>query len=156
MKASKTQRLMMIKRLIELNKINSQEQLCQLLNQKKMDVTQATLSRDLKLLNVSKLADAELGYIYAITPPITPYKSTNEEANFPASGFLSVEFSGNMGVIKTLPGYASSIAALIDRRMTVEICGTIAGDDTVFLVLKEHSLSRDVKQALSILFSILK
>jgi transcriptional regulator of arginine metabolism len=52
-------------------------------------------------------------------------------------GFLSINFSGNMGVIKTRPGYASSIAYNIDNTDIPEILGTIAGDDTIFIALRE-------------------
>lgn len=53
------------------------------------------------------------------------------------SGFLSINFSGNMGVIKTRPGYASSIAYNIDSNNVETIIKTIAGDDTIFIVIRE-------------------
>ena len=64
-------------------------------------------------------------------------------------GFLSIHFSGNMGVIKTRPGYASSIAYNIDASGIPHILGTIAGDDTIFIVIKEGIQQRDVVSALS-------
>ena len=65
------------------------------------------------------------------------------------SGFLSINFSGNMGVIKTRPGYASSIAFNIDNNNVENIIGTIAGDDTIFIVIKEGSEYDDVIEELS-------
>ena len=53
------------------------------------------------------------------------------------SGFLSINFSGNIGVIKTRPGYASSIAYNIDNAAITDILGTIAGDDTILIVIKQ-------------------
>ena len=64
-------------------------------------------------------------------------------------GFLSINFSGNMGVIKTRPGYASSIAYNIDNNHINEILGTIAGDDTIFIVIKQGITKDEVIEALS-------
>ena len=64
-------------------------------------------------------------------------------------GFVSINFSGNMGVIKTRPGYASSIAWNMDNSDIPEILGTIAGDDTIFIVIKEGVRSHQVIEALS-------
>ena len=64
-------------------------------------------------------------------------------------GFVSINYSGNMGVIKTRPGYASSIAWNIDNSDIPEIIGTIAGDDTIFIVIKEGVRHQDVTDALS-------
>jgi transcriptional regulator of arginine metabolism len=63
-------------------------------------------------------------------------------------GFLSINFSGNMGVIKTRPGYASSIAYNIDNSQIDEILGTIAGDDTIFIVIKQGVTKNEVTEAL--------
>jgi transcriptional regulator of arginine metabolism len=64
-------------------------------------------------------------------------------------GFVSINFSGNMGVIKTRPGYASSIAYNIDNNHIEEIIGTIAGDDTIFIVIKQGVSKEEVIEALS-------
>ena len=72
------------------------------------------------------------------------------------SGFLSVHYSGNMGVIKTRPGYASSIAYNIDNSNIPAILGTIAGDDTIFIAIKEYAnleeLSKDIAKAVDSIF----
>ena len=65
------------------------------------------------------------------------------------SGFISIQFSGNMGVIRTRPGYASSIAWNIDNSDIPQILGTIAGDDTIFIVIKQNSTEREVIEALN-------
>jgi transcriptional regulator of arginine metabolism len=64
-------------------------------------------------------------------------------------GCLSIQFSGNMGVIKTRPGYASSIAYNIDNNDIKEILGTIAGDDTIFIVIRQGVSKEEVIEALS-------
>ena len=72
------------------------------------------------------------------------------------SGFLSVQYAGNMGVIKTRPGYASSIAYNIDNSDIPAILGTIAGDDTIFVVIKEYAnleeLTLDITKAVDSIF----
>ncbi len=91
-------------------------------------------------------------YVYVL-PNETMYKrvstpnSIREMLKVP--GFVSINFSGNMGVIKTRPGYASSIAWNIDNSDIPEIIGTIAGDDTIFVVIKEGVRHQDVSEALS-------
>jgi transcriptional regulator of arginine metabolism len=91
-------------------------------------------------------------YVYVL-PNDTLYKrvstphSVREMMQVP--GFLSIQFSGNMGVIKTRPGYASSIAYNIDNSHIQEILGTIAGDDTIFIVIKPGVTKDEVIEALS-------
>ena len=115
-------------------------------------LTQATLSRDLKQLKVAKAASMSGNYVYVL-PNETMYKrvstpnSIREMMRVP--GFISINFSGNMGIIKTRPGYASSIAWNIDNSDVPEILGTIAGDDTIFIVIKEGVKHKDVVEALS-------
>ena len=113
---------------------------------------QATLSRDLKQLKVAKAASMSGNYVYVL-PNETMYKrvstpnSIREMLKVP--GFISINFSGNLGVIKTRPGYASSIAWNIDNSDIPEILGTIAGDDTIFIVIKEGIKHQEVINALS-------
>ncbi len=71
-------------------------------------------------------------------------------------GFLSINFSGNIGVIKTRPGYASSIAYNIDNNHIDEILGTIAGDDTIFIVVKQGFAKEEVIRALSVVVPNMK
>ena len=93
-------------------------------------LTQATLSRDLKQLKVAKAASMSGNYVYVL-PNETMYKrvstpnSVREMMKVP--GFVSINFAGNMCVIKTRPGYASSIAWNIDNSDIPVILGTIAG-----------------------------
>ena len=91
-------------------------------------------------------------YVYVL-PNETMYKrihkpiSALEMMNTP--GFISINFSGNMGVIKTRPGYASSIAYNIDNSDIPEIMGTIAGDDTIFIVVKEGADKNNIIEGLN-------
>ena len=116
------------------------------------NLTQATLSRDLKQLKVAKASTLSGQYIYVL-PNETMYKRVSTASSIremmKVPGFLSINFSGNMGVIKTRPGYASAIAFSIDRSDIPQILGTIAGDDTIFIVIKEGVSSQEVVEALS-------
>lgn len=136
----KNDRLEAIKLLISSQEIGSQKELLKALEAEGFIVTQATLSRDLKQLKVAKAASMNGRYVYVL-PNETMYRRVQKP--LPARemmltpGFLSIQFSGNIGVIKTRPGYASSIAYNIDNSDIPEILGTIAGDDTIMIVVKE-------------------
>ena len=110
-----------------------------MLREKDFHLTQATLSRDLKLMQVAKVADGTDGYIYVMPGYVRNTSDIRdaERINFLADGFRGIRFSGNLCVIRTLPGYASSIAAVIDSADPWEIIGTIAGDDTILVIVKE-------------------
>ena len=114
-------------------------------------LTQATLSRDLKQLKVAKAASMNGKYVYVL-PNDTMYKRITKPISaiemLKSSGYVSINFSGNMGVIKTRPGYASSIAYNIDASDVPHIIGTIAGDDTIFIVIKEGYSHEEVISAL--------
>ena len=132
---TKDRRLEAIKMIISGKEVGSQEEVLNELRKEGFTLTQATLSRDLKQLKVAKAASMNGKYVYVL-PNETMYRlSAGEMLSNP--GFLSINFSGNLGVIKTRPGYASSIAYNIDNSNVPEILGTIAGDDTIIIVLRE-------------------
>jgi transcriptional regulator of arginine metabolism len=148
----KNNRLEALRMIISSQELGSQDELLSALKKEGFQLTQATLSRDLKQLKVAKAASMRGNYVYVL-PNDTMYKrvstpqSVREMMQVP--GFMSINFSGNMGVIKTRPGYASSIAYNIDNHQINEIIGTIAGDDTIFIVIKEGISQDEVIAALS-------
>lgn len=143
----KTSRMEALKMLISSQELGSQEEVLQALAKEGYTVTQATLSRDLKQLKVAKAASMNGRYVYVL-PNETMYKRVPNPRSaremLMTSGFTSINFSGNMIVIKTQPGYASSIAYNIDNSDIPQILGTIAGDDTIFLVKKEGTREKDI------------
>ena len=149
---AKNDRLETLRMIISSREMGNQEELLAALREEGFVVTQATLSRDLKQLKVAKAATMSGEYVYVL-PNVTMYRRVSTPAQIKemmqVPGFLSIHFSGNMGVIKTRPGYASSIAYNIDSSNIPYILGTIAGDDTIFIVIKEGSTERDVVTALS-------
>ena len=151
---SKNSRLDAIKIIISCKEIGSQEELLQELAKEGFRLTQATLSRDLKQLKVAKAASMNGNYVYVL-PNNTMYKRMTEQHSagelLMHNGFISIEFSANLAVIKTRPGYASSLAYDIDSKEFDEILGTIAGDDTIMLVVREGCTETGVKNALSLI-----
>ena len=120
------------------------------LETKGYQLTQATLSRDLKFLKVSKVVDADKGYVYQI-PENNGERNSPANEKFPVTGFQSIEFSGILAVIKTIPGYASSIASRIDKEDFFEILATIAGDDTILVIPREGVGKTDVLNVLAMI-----
>ena len=127
-------RLEAIRRIIAENTVDSQEHLTALLRREGFEVAQATLSRDLKRLGIGKAPTADGGYTYIPAEgEVKPGSDSTYMQDF-KRGFLSVEFSSSLGLMRTLPGHASSVASALDNLRIREVLGTIAGDDTVLVV----------------------
>lgn len=150
----KTNRLETLRMLISSMELCSQDEVLKALKKEGFTITQATLSRDMKQLKVAKAASMNGKYVYVL-PNETMYKrvSTPRQVSemLITPGFLSIQFSGNMGVIRTRPGYASSIAYNIDNANIPQIIGTIAGDDTIFIVKAEGITNKEIIAALRII-----
>lgn len=144
-------RIRLIEDLIQNNKIGSQEKLLSLLKEEGHPMAQATLSRDLKKIGVSKVFHTEHGYIYHIPEEKMVMKGVG--VNTMADAFISMTFSHNIAVIKTLPAYATGICSLIDNLNSDKIIGTIAGDDTIMIVISENV--RDRNEIKDILIGVL-
>lgn len=148
---SKNSRLQTLRMLISSQELCCQEDVLKALAKEGYNVTQATLSRDMKQLKVAKATSLGGKYFYVL-PNETMYKRVSSPKSAAemllTSGFVSVNFSGNMGVIRTRPGYASSLAYNIDNGGLSLILGTIAGDDTIFIVVKEGVRHADVIEEL--------
>lgn len=148
----KKNRLETLRMIISSCELGSQDELLEALQNEGFKLTQATLSRDLKQLKVAKAATMNGNYVYVL-PNVTMYKRvstpTQVKEMMQVPGFQSINFSGNMGVIKTRPGYASSIAYNIDNSDIPQIIGTIAGDDTIFIVIRQGVTQDEVVKALS-------
>ena len=150
---AKNNRMETLKMLISSQELCSQEEVLQALSKEGYKVTQATLSRDLKQLKVAKAASMNGKYVYVL-PNETMYKRVTSPRTaremLLTSGYQLINFSGNIAVIKTRPGYASSIAYNIDSNDIPGVMGSIAGDDTIFVVLKEGMVKEEVIDGLSL------
>ena len=147
----KNNRLEALRLIISSQQLGSQDELLNALQKEGFKLTQATLSRDLKQLKVAKAATMGGNYVYVL-PNESMYKRVSTPSTvremMQMSGFVSINFSGNMAIIKTRPGYASSIAWNIDNSARPQLLGTIAGADTIFVALKEGIANSEVIEAL--------
>jgi len=129
------ERLKAVKRAIMHHGLANQDALLTLLTVEGYDVTQATLSRDLKLLRVGKVSAPDGSYVYAL--PEESDRSREELIRDFQRGYLSMESSGNLVVLKTLPGHAQATAWALDNLEVAQILGTVAGDDTILIILRQ-------------------
>ncbi len=150
---NKRNRLQVISEILRANVVGSQEELLRLLNERNYEVTQATLSRDLKQLKVAKTPLANGTYKYVLPPVNKPMAVEGNMNSFSTEAILSTEFSGTLAVIKTKPGYANAIAWDIDSKAQYEVLGTIAGDDTVLLIPREGITREDILKMLNVTFA---
>jgi transcriptional regulator of arginine metabolism len=147
----KRDRVQEIRRLVSSRKISSQERLLDLLKQSGFEITQATLSRDLKAAGIAKVPDRETGYAYVVPSSGQVFKPT-QSPNIPSENVLSVEFTHSFAVLKTHSGFASGVATFIDSIKLPEIIGTLAGDDTILLITREPYTKSQILSSLRYYF----
>lgn len=135
---SRNERMEVLRLILTNTEVGSQEALLQELEAEGYKVTQATLSRDLQKLKAAKVASAT-GYRYML--PENPLYRRRINAEIPGflrnTGFVGLEFSGNIAILRTRPGYAAGIATDIDEHNFDSIAGTLAGDDSVLVIVRE-------------------
>ena len=125
-----------IRKILSKRQVQNQDELLNLLAEDGIATTQATLSRDLKEMRVVKLHRPDGGYFFSL-----PVESMHvvPDAVHSVSGIVSLEISGQMAVIRTRPGYANMLGAVVDASVGAGIMGTIAGDDTLLLILRQDT-----------------
>jgi transcriptional regulator of arginine metabolism len=141
----KAQRQIKIREIIANQEIETQEELVQALREAGYHVTQATVSRDIKELNLVKVATNHGAYKYSL-PADQRFNPLQKLKRLLQDSFVSIENSGNLIVLKTLPGNANAVASLLDHLEWEEIIGTIAGDDTILMICREHCNVEEIKQ----------
>ena len=149
--STKKERLDVICQILRKEAVGSQEELIKLLETRGFTVTQSTLSRDIRQLKVVKVHDKEGNYAYRLPEyadslRLMDENSTRVEVD---RAQMNVEFSGNLAVVHTRPGYAMGIASDIDSHSPYEILATIAGDDTILVVPREGVSREEVVRALA-------
>ena len=137
-----------IKAIIEAKVIETQEDLAAALREQNIEVTQATVSRDIKELQLIKIPYDNGKYRYAYPPEAQQLHSESKMQRLFRDVVKKIEFSENIVVIKTQPGAGSSVAFSIDNAQWPEIIGTVAGDDTVMVVARQKQLAEGIKQKL--------
>lgn len=149
----KSERLGIIRRIITEELVGSQEELIKHLARYGVHATQSTLSRDFKEINITKMSHPDKGYIYMLAEHMAT-RSEMGTSNL-CDAILGVKFSGNICVVMTKSGYANALAVVIDGRKSPDIVGSVAGDNTILLVMREGATSEDVLKVLSTIFPAL-
>jgi transcriptional regulator of arginine metabolism len=142
MTATRAGRQARIVELVAHRAVRSQTELASLLAGEGIEVTQATLSRDLDELGAVKLRGVDGGApVYVIPEDGSPVRAveggTGRLARVLAELLVSVDASANLAVLRTPPGAAHFVASALDRAALIDVVGTIAGDDTILVVARE-------------------
>ncbi len=147
---NRSSRMILIEKLVTENLVSSQEQLLKLMEGEGMKCTQATLSRDLRLMGISRGFDRAGNMRY-----LTPGKREADTIITPGreqDAILSMLWSRGMLLFRTHPGYAAAVASRIDRAGRFEIAGTVAGDDTILLIPRDDVSNIAVSDCLETIF----
>ena len=137
--ANKRERQAAIQEIVESRAVGSQEELRRLLRQRGWDVTQATLSRDLREMRLARIPDAEGGVRYAVA------EGAAQEDTGPSLDvilpplFRGIDGVSELAVLRTIPGGANSVGGALDLESWPDIIGTIAGDDTILIICRSSA-----------------
>ena len=143
----KNARQALILDIISKYKIETQSELAEKLIEAGDNVTQATVSRDIKSLKLVKVSDNN-GKTYYSTMNKPGVSLTGKMLSVYTHAFISADYAGNIVVVKTLTGMAQAVASAIDSLELPDIVGTIAGDDTIFLASRTEDSSAQIVESL--------
>ena len=148
----KNDRQSMILEIISQENIETQEQLLVRLQERGITSTQATISRDIKQMHLIKEPVGQGRYRYAVSAHRTKLNFADRLRTIFREGVLSVDYAQNLVVIKTMPGLASAACAALDDMGVAYMVGSLAGDDTAFLVMRDTesaaSFCEEIKEML--------
>ncbi|WP_322905430.1 transcriptional regulator AhrC/ArgR [Paenibacillus sp. SGZ-1009] len=139
----KGQRHIKIREIITHQDIETQDDLVEALREAGFQVTQATVSRDIKELLLIKIPTDDGRYKYSL-PTDQRYNPVQKLKRALVDNFLQIDFTNNLVVMKCLPGTANSIASLVDSMEWQQIMGTISGDDTMLIICRTENDSQKV------------
>lgn len=122
--------------MIQEYEIETQEELAEKLREAGFSVTQATISRDIRDLKLSKMSKGGEGQKYVILKQDRDDQMSDKFIRVLRDAFVSMDMAGNILVIKTVSGMAMAVAAALDAMEFAEIVGCIAGDDTIFVAVR--------------------
>ena len=131
--------------LISTKEIETQDELARELRNANFEITQATISRDIKALRLIKTptGDGEYKYVY-VQKDSEDY--TQKYYSILSHSVVSVNFAGNMAVVKCYTGMAQAACTAVDNIVTDKIVGTLAGDDTIFVLCKDEAAAAELKK----------
>ncbi len=137
----KSKRHLKIVNIIKEYAISTQEDLVDKLQSQGIEVTQATISRDIKKLGLIKVPDGYGGYIYSLPSERKQTDIKNWLQRMFRDFVVDMDYSENIIVLNTLPGTANGLGSAIDNVEWGEIIGSVAGDDTLLLVIKPKEMT---------------
>jgi transcriptional regulator of arginine metabolism len=139
--------------LISTQEIETQDDLVNRLREANFDITQATISRDIKELGLIKILSAESGkYKYALVNSEEQAVS-NKYISIFREAVISIRTAQNLVVLKTIRGMANSICGLIDKLNLNSVLGAVAGDDTVMIILPSNEDAEQINKVVNDLMS---
>jgi transcriptional regulator of arginine metabolism len=145
---NRSRRLTLVAQLLGGRRFSSQEELVKALARAGVEVTQATLSRDLRSLGVLKRHDRDGRAAYELSGPAVETLD-KERRLLDLKAFVNdVRIAQNLAVVRTPPGHANGVARAIDLAEFAGVVGSVAGDDTVLVVMQDAVLARKLKQRL--------
>jgi len=138
----KNDRQRQILEIVERESIDTQEQLQRRLQEQGFACTQATISRDIKQLHLIKEPVGQGRYRYTVSSQRNRLNIADKLRSIFRESIVSVDYAQNIVVVKTMAGLANAAAAALDSMSVPDIVGTLAGDDTAFLVMKDVEAAR--------------
>ncbi|HEX3015714.1 MAG TPA: arginine repressor [Desulfobacteria bacterium] len=140
----KARRQIKILELIEREPISTQDELAERLREGGFDVTQATVSRDIKELRLIKVPIGENAYRYAAPQEPQQFNRQERLKRLFRDAVTSIDYSENLIIVRTLPGNAMALASVIDGSNWPEVIGTVGGDDTILVIVKPREAVNEV------------
>lgn len=137
-----------IKEIIASQEIETQEELVEALRTTGMQVTQATVSRDMKELMLIKVPAGEGKYKYSLPFDQQRQNPIHKLKRAFIDHFTDIDYTDNLVVLKCMPGTANTIGALIDNMEWTEVMGTICGDDTILIICRTKEQSGEIVERL--------
>ena len=148
---SRTRRLTVIAQMLSGRRFSNQEELAGALARSGIEVTQATLSRDLRSLGVAKRSGANGSNWYELPTPATEALDRGRQMLDLKIFVNETRVAQNLAIVKTPPGHASAVARAIDLTGFAALMGTVAGDDTVLCILEDSSAAKRFRKHLDAL-----
>jgi len=127
----------LLRDLVQNEHIERQEDFVKLLEDKGIEITQATISRDMKELQLVKVPSEDGGYRYDL-PPEVNYNTSRKISQLMKDAFVSIDTQREMVLVRTIPGNAFALGTLIDSANYEEVFGTLSDDDTILIICRDE------------------
>lgn len=135
---------MRILELVRNRAVETQYELAGLLREEGIKVTQATVSRDIKELKLIKVPSGDGGYRYSLPSDPGGGDQLEKLRRYMTDAVVSIDHAGHLILVKCLPGTANAVAVIMDRIDWREVAGTVAGDDTILVIMRDASQVADM------------